>query len=503
MKVKTLILSVLGSAILLCACDNATKVTVPEQGTGRTLWGMGVELDPHFVSQNVIGRNDGATMEDWNNVVVSRVNKMDIQRFRLMLQPHWWEPYNDNDDPNVMDWSKLTLDSPEVQSVCAVLDMVEAMGGDRSVVLVVWGCPVSANCLDPKIGYIGKYFMVSPDGTNWVTRCNDDEEFAENFICFVKWLVEEKGYTCVKEITPYNEPDGNVSTLEHYIPTAKALAARLEKEGLSDRIKLNLSDNIDVGRPFLVGSVDSLAKEAAIFNSHTYIFGYENPNSDALEWERLNVAEADRAGKPHLVGEFGSNQCVGASRQKDINWYKRGVLMVRNAVNFINAGAVGASYWGLLDQYYAYNQSYEHMQQLGLWRYKECAYEPQDLDPNLPSGDYVCRPQYYAYSMLTRFVRKGGEAYPLDLQNDFAAGTAIKSAEGDWTYIFANGSDADCKYSFSNPAEGGSKDCQYYIYKEGQLPQGDAMIESTSVLKSRGGAFCVEVPAQTVVVLRQ
>lgn len=71
---------------------------MPSEHAGVHLIGNGVELDPHFFSQNLT-RNDGATEDDWYNIVIPRIKAMDIQRFRVMLQPHWWEPYNDNDDP--------------------------------------------------------------------------------------------------------------------------------------------------------------------------------------------------------------------------------------------------------------------------------------------------------------------------------------------------------------------------------------------------------------------
>lgn len=489
------------AVLVLSSCSDVVRV--PATSTGQELLGMGVELDPHFMSQNVT-RNDSSKAEDWFNIVVPRVNSMDVERFRIMLQPHWWEPYNDNDDPAVTDWSKFTFDSPEVQSVCAVLDMIEALPGERTALLVSWGCPISANCVDPSTGYIGRHFLCAEDGKNWCCRCDDDEEFAENFVMFVKWLVEEKGYTCVKEITPYNEPDGgHVSDPEYYIPTCKALAARIEKEGLKDRIKLNLSDNIDIGRPFLRASTAALAEEAALFNSHTYIFGYETPNRTVLAWERRNARLANNAGKPHFVGEFGSNQCVGASRQKDINWYRRGVLIVRNAVNFLNAGAAGASYWSLIDQYYAKDQEYEQMQQLGLWRYVEEVYEPQDIAENVPSGDYSCRPQYYAYSFLTRFVRKGDYVYPLNLRDRFANGTAVKSTEGKWTYIFANGTEKDKKFSLANAYAEELGDCEYYLYSEETLPADGSQIEASATVVAVDGLYEVALPAETVVVLRQ
>lgn len=495
------------SIILMSACllsmvscfDRGSQVEVPMQSTGVQLIGTGVELDPHFFSQNIT-RNDGATEEDWYNVVVPRVKAMGIQRFRVMLQPHWWEPYNDNDDPYVMDASKLTLDSPEVNSVLKVLDLAEEVGGD--VTLVLWGCPLSANSMDPEIGYIGRHFMVNPDCRTWVTLCADEQEFAENFITFVEWLVKEKGYDCVREITPYNEPDGAVSPLEPYIKVCKALDARLKRQGLRERIKLNLSDNTDCRRWYLRGCVENLAEEADLFNSHTYIFGYDDPNRKALNWERRNVKLAQKAGKKHFVGEFGSDLCRGASRQLDINWYERGVLMVRNAVNFLNAGAAGFSYWGLLDQYYGAWEDYAQMQQLGLWRYKECAYQPEDLAEGI-EGDYAVRPQYFAYSLLTRFIKKYSWVYPLDLKNQYVAGTAVVDLDCKWTYVFANATDEARTFDLKNPWHGGMNGCEIYLYSRETLPSDDSMLAPVGALEPENGVFKVEIPAESVIVLRQ
>ena len=105
---------------VLSSCSGAVtgssyEVRTPLSSTGIRLEGLGVELDPHFISQNVT-RNDGATLEDWRDIVVRRVKMMDVQRFRVMLLPHWWEPVNDNQDSQVADMDRFTFDSAEMRS---------------------------------------------------------------------------------------------------------------------------------------------------------------------------------------------------------------------------------------------------------------------------------------------------------------------------------------------------------------------------------------------------
>lgn len=466
-----------------------------EGSTGVELVGLGVELDPHFLSQNVT-RGDGATELDWKRTVVKRCTRMGVQRYRVMVLPNWWEPYNDDDDPDNFNWDSFTFDSKEMHSLYAVLDLAENTGAD--VTLVLWGCHIAANTIE--LGNLGRHFLAD-EGSNWVTGTYDTAELAESYTALVKYLKETKGYTCVKELTLYNEPDGNTTSFPNYIRDCSSLHKKLENEGLRSSVKLNLSDNIDNNRQWLVNSANNLKKEADLFNSHTYIFGYDTPNSEIVKWEKENVKAAALAGKNHFIGEFGSNQTVGATRQKDINTYERGVLMSRLVVNFLNAGAVGASYWSLIDQYYLRYEAYAQMQQLGLWIYKNNAYQAADLGGI--KGDYTCRPQYYAYSTLTRFIRKGSKVYPLDTDEDLVAATAVCTAEGEWTYVIANGSDDAEDFELVNDAEGGMNECDVYQYIKGSLPQDDRLLEPVMSLKGGAEGFRLHVPANSVLVLTQ
>ncbi len=464
---------VLAGLLLEGACGRPNVVRTPSADTGTVLEGLGVEFDPHFLSQNVT-RDDGATVQDWTDIVVRRIQGMQVQRFRVMLLPQWWEPEK----------GVYTFDSPEMKSVRAVLDLAMQTGAE--VTLVLWGCPLG-------------WFLADPAANNWVTAPSDDEAFAATFSAVTARLIEE-GYTCIKEVTPFNEPDGNVCGHEQYRRIVRAMDRCFRADGIRDFVRFNLSDNTDGRRFFLEATADSLSAYADIYNSHTYIFGYETPNRRVRRWERKNLAAVAASGKKHYIGEFGSNLCVGAARQTDINRYERGVLIARNCLNFLNEGAAGASYWSLLDQYYNRNASYGEMQQLGLWRYKKSVYQGEDAEGC--EYDYQVRPQYYVWSLLTRFIRRGDTVRPLDLRNRFAAGSAFRSAEGRWTYVFANGSADDLVFDLDNPG-GNASPLAVYRYEEGALPEGDALLAPTGTLRFQDGRCRVTLPSQTVLLLTE
>lgn len=141
------------------------------------------------------------------------------------------------------------------------------------------------------------------------------------------------------------------------------------------------------------------------------------------------------------------------------------------------------------------------MQQLGLWRYKKCAYQGEEAEGW--EEDYQTRPNYYSYSLLTRFVRKGDEVFPLDLRNEYAAGSAFRSEAGDWTYVFSNGSDDNLEFNLFNANADKLGECEVYRYTESGLPKDDSMIPASGVLKASGKSYKVSVPAQSVLLLEQ
>jgi alpha-galactosidase len=494
------------SLILVVSCKKQNE-TMDEEGytevivgepTGTTLEAIGAEMDPHFFSQNLT-RNDGSKESDWQ-YVIDRVKMMELKKFRIMLQPQWYEPVNDNEDSHNTDFSRFTFDSPEMQSLYKVLDLAQEQNMD--VCIVVWGCPVYVSMLDPAYAHVKTCFMADPHKKDvWITGPIDYDEWAENYSALIKHLIVDREYTCVNEITPMNEPDGGpLLTSTEYIKMAKVLDARFKKDGIRDKVRFNLSDNTDTRTFYLVDCAENLMDIADIFNSHTYIFGYETPNVTIFDWEKNNVEIAARAGKKHLVGEFGSNQCVGATRQRDIDLYARGVLMTRLILNFLNAGASGVSYWSLIDQYYGKDADYQEMQQLGLWKYVKEVYKTDSTYSRIKK-DYEVRPQYYSYSLLTRFLKPGAGIYPIGMNEDFAIGTAVKDTSGKWTYIFANGTGDTKKIAIANPAVEGEFDL--YKYEERTLPADDGMIISDESISIKSGKLYVELYPNSVVLCRQ
>ena len=477
------------------------------QLAGINIYGTSVEFDPHFFSANV--QRGIFKEEDWE-IVERRVKEMGIDRFRVMLRPSWLEPLNDNEEDSAINWDALTPDSVEMQSLYKVLDLAQENGID--VNLTLWGAENMVPLVDldmmEAVKAQGSHFLSKGnESDNWMMGTLYPEEFAENFSAYVQLLLQ-KGYTCVKEVTPVNEPDwsyliNNQVNFEDYKNLCLALDARFKADGIRDKVLFNLSDNTDGRSDWLEKTMMELDEITDIYNSHTYIFGYGTPNSTIVAWEEENKNITRNTGKPHIIGEFGSNQNVGSTRQNDIDLYERGVLIVREMLNFYNAGAAGASYWVLFDQYYAYNASYSEMMMLGLWKGSRDLYYTDQAYYATVKEDYEVRPQYHAFSLMSKYVPKGAEAYPIQLGNDFAIGTAFKDTDGKWVYVFANGNAEGeaMKIALQNGDLVG--EYEMYVYSQDSLPEGDNLIAASKTLKTENLVLALELAPQTVVLLRQ
>jgi len=514
----------------ISACTNSNEVEddniIPaakcdtisvSKSTGVPIRNIGVQFDPLFFTQNVT-RNDGSKEADWDNIIVPRIKKMKMQHFRVMLLPYWWEPINDNDNPNIADMSKFTFDSQEMQGLYKLLNV--AQDNQIGVTLVLWGCPTNMNLLSGL--YNGqRHFLCDARSQSvnpgWIAGTDKYQEFAESFSTLTKHLIETKGYTCIEEITPFNEPDSHIANYgrlmwqgdyesmgwaDTYAPMVKALDAKFKSDGIRNKVKFNLSDNTEGSFGYLSSCVSTFTNgEADLYNSHKYGLGYEASNKDFVGWENQNVKIC--GSKQHYVGEFGFPG-YGSARQYGIDTYQRGVQLVRAAINYLNAGACGVSYWSLLDQYMLRYDSYDSMQQLGLWKYVKEAYA-QDKDVyDKINSDYEVRPQYYAYSLLTRFIRPGDEVYPLSFDNELMAGAGFLNTAGKWTYVLVNGiADVDKTIHINNAKNNSNGSYAVYKYLEGRLPKDDSMIESTETITSDKTGIHLKVTRNAIYVLVQ
>ena len=83
------------------------------------------------------------------------------------------------------------------------------------------------------------------------------------------------------------------------------------------------------------------------------------------------------------------------------------------------------------------------------------------------------------------------------------AGTAVVDLDCKWTYVFANATKEACAFDLKNPWHGGMNGCEVYLYSRETLPSDDSMLAPVGALEPENGVFKVDIPAESVIVLRQ
>lgn len=451
------------------------KFTASQSAQRVKLDAFGAELDPHFF--NEYNRADGFNEDDWK-LICSRIRDMRLHKIRMMIMPEWFEPNKASGGHFDIDFNDFDWDNQYMYSVYRTLDMAQEYG--IKVNLTLWGAWASHGSW---LAYKGL--------ESWVTAPNDNDEWSKNFCALLKYLTEVRGYTCITDITPYNEPadayrnaDGRI-VYEEYEKMVRNLDMHLKRHGLRDKVQLCLSD--DGTKPdWAFRCIKRMADISERFNCHCYRFSSWISDDMIYDWNDMHklFINTYAPGAVFTYNEFGSDAYIDSHNCRDTDTYDRALLYARMAVNFLNSGCNGMIHWCLFDENYG---SPKRMN-VGLMRFKD-------------SG-WSARPIYYVWSLITRYTVPGSEIYPLSCDASGAVrATALKAPDGKWTVLATNFSDcgADIELELEN-ADGFN--FRRHTVSESTLPD-DSNIVPFDKEFEYGSGICQTVPPKGFVVLTQ
>lgn len=444
---------------------------------GYIFEGVGAELDPHLLRN--INTEQGCTEADWN-MVCQRVEAMHLQKIRVMVMPEWYEPQNENDDPFYTDMSAFSWNNEDMNALYKVLDL--AQRENIQVNLTLWGAHATKNS-----------WLAVPGCVHWVSPPNDLDEWSENICALLKHLIEEKGYSCVKEITPYNEPDPayyvtNTSevNIEDYAQMVSNLHERLTAEGLRAYVSLNLGD--DGGVPsWLEKNVQhtQLSQIGDCFNSHIYMkqdATLSEISATAQSYLQTMSTNTDKAFK---INEFGAKYAFSDNVNcQELDSYQRGMLTAKMLTVFLGEGCSCMVQWCLFDQYYGNDA----MMYRGLWKYKD--------------EDWKIRPVYYPLATVTQHTSVNSSVYKGITEDTSIAGTALQSSEG-WTYLLVNESTIAKTVAITNTNCQAGSFAAYRYFEEMTIDDNALALEAEEYLQTKNGALYCTLPANSFTVLTQ
>ena len=385
-------------------------------------WGTGANRSQHIP----YSKNAAAIDKLWEDYF-EVMDFTGMSYVRLNVSFTMWEPINDNDDPFNTDFDKGFIFSPHfseredavgtvntgfpnlnyayLEAFYRLLDHFEEKG--MYVILANWDNGSEA------LGFC-------PPGTNWMAtkdadgkplgRSNDLnvadlDEYAETFAAIMYHLIEEKGYTCVKGFSFYNEPENLKDGQNVLCKVYNKFGEHLTRLGIREKTMIQAFDGAilwmacDNGNPNRITDMSKVCGDNMdIFSLHMYLATVESGAKVAGTDVRGTVSTytipevqkiLKQAGdKPLVIGELGTFAFNDKNAEGSKKNYMTRILAAESAIELFNAGVKGYGLW----VYNCYLHSY---------------YTMLDYDKNDPNHIVPDDVNYYPSALTMRYLPGG------------------------------------------------------------------------------------------------
>lgn len=334
------------------------RLIVSSRPVCDALVGIGFEDDGW--SYDSVNAEQGVTEEDLR-LREARIREMDPDWVRMFF---WYREWNPSGDGRTFTW-----DSDGMRSHYRSLSLYEELGATVNITGVEWG-------------------IENPFA--------DVEAMARAWTALARHLIEEKGFTCVRQWTLTNEPNTSFlprgGTFEAYVHLHEAVVGAFRAAGLP--LQIVGSDDTNGGLPWIRRCVETPAYDQLVdvYASHRYLKKQDRPLAAPFFQDRLDLL-AGR--KPFVVAEFGFHDArtEGPLHNPVMEDYDYAVWTADFALDGLNRGVAGFAIWCAHEVYYPFGSKMNY----GLWNYRDRGWSP--------------RPVYYFWCLLTRHTDSGDAVY--------------------------------------------------------------------------------------------
>jgi len=304
---------------------------------------------------------------------------------------------------------------------------------------------------------------------------------------FVDYLVNKKGFNCIKYYNLINEPNGDWSATNRSYPLW-ANAIEQFYENFKD-LKINNKINI-IGPDIAIWSkteswwIDScnyhLGNIINLYDIHTYpskITVNSGKYSQIIQ-AYINKVPKD---KKAIMGEIGlkfvekadsvyNEENIERAKSKKyastqdsqmfVYDYMYGTDMADALSQTVNAGYSGSVAWMLDDAMYS-KEAPDKLKVWGFWNILG--------DEFFGPEEEIVRPWYYAWSLLTKYMPAGSKIYKTEVQGDSEVKSIFSGKDGKYLIALINVSKEPKEVKLTSVALQNIKNCKQFIYSDGTL----------------------------------
>jgi len=405
--------------------------------------GFGCQGDLFFWMQRTIAQ--GLNDED-RKLVRDRVLAMRPKLVRLCVTHKDWE----------CERGKRTPDSEAIRDLRETLAIYKESGAD--VHLTEWGQTLAPWCR----------------AENQLPHPDQRRAFTDSWAALVKYLREDCGFTNIRYVTLYNEP--NQLDWEGYSAVYRALDASLRAAGIRNDLEVVGPDEAceNLLMPRAVAELDDVID---CYDAHNYT---SNVGREFAHWVRARI-ELMPPRKRFMITEFGMLDGMDTWFTPHNHEYGYGIFLADSAIVSCNEGAAGMMMWCLMDTDYGKRMKW------GLWRFRDENWEP--------------RPGFYAWSLITRYTELGSTVHRVVSDSPTVVATAFRAPDkGPWTLMVVNRAEMERPLTISGLPTGSS--WNEFVYTEKAIPTTNrAMIRSTATPSvTADGAMVRSLPPRSFVL---
>jgi hypothetical protein len=421
---RTIVLVLLGLMFVACSdkdsnndikpIDERDNLTIKSDVLVPSFVGNGVQWGGYDILQSWTG-SPTLSEQNWN-LLFKRVQFMRPPLVRIMIAPGWNYIINGQYNP-----------AKSEAVLFRILDFCQE--NNITVMFGEWGHS-GGNSIDQQ----------------WLRQSAD----------FLEYLLNVRGYTCIKYYNMVNEPNGDWSSINGNY----ALWRQLQEAFYTEIVSRNLDDRVGmIGPDVAVWGTDLLhwVTNAYLhldhmmwaYDIHTYPSEVEVRNGTYQTMLRA-YRNAASPSKPMIMGEVGfkypSGSTLGQENQRRINadpyashdsnmfiydaFY--GIDMADALIQNMLAGYAGAIIWGLDDA--QYNIDGGNSTELKRWGFWNILGADRFENPD----DVNIRPWFYPMSLLTRYFPAGSRIFNMELPAKRGLRAIAAEKDGKYTIAIVN-----------------------------------------------------------------
>jgi hypothetical protein len=481
---------------------SSTAVIYADQVITTDYIGNGVQWSayPHADSPEAEW-GDLMTAKKWN-MIFDRLDFMRPKLIRVMDQANWryLKGFDGKGEPI------LDFNSPEVKTLQKLLDYCQK--NKITVLFGEWGCPSQIKGSDSSGHFKGA------NDPGWINM----------IVKYLDFLINTKGYTCLKYYNLVNEPNGYWASTEgnweEWSEGVKMLHKALTENGLAAKIQIAGPDVVAeydnpvskyTGIEWVAESTRQLDDQLGIYEIHAYT-NYDLVQSGNFAKLYSGIAQlAKRMKKPIIFGEIGfdkmteenqkrvkTDRYASEDSQMSVYDFSYGVDMADVAIQIMNSGYSGAAAWDLDDAMHTLGDQGDKskLKRWGFWNSlgtEIC---------NNPSDENI-RPWFYSWSLLCRYFPNGINIVKSDSIAIEGVRMVAGVKEGAITIALVNNGSLNQKLQLKLDGSLILKSFKKFIYSNTIRPVDGKWFpvpQETGFLNLSGGEMQVEIPAKSLIM---